>query len=269
MPKITPLLVLYLFSLCVTFVYASGAEALEMTGTPEELRQSLSAENPDVSIVGRAKKTTYANLAHITIVVTTKENSISESLEKNAVVREDLKRVLTSSGIASDAIKNSEFSTSPHYGLFRGKKPSKYTVENSVRVTARNEGQLLDVNRAIDEIDGAELGQIEFEVEDEEQLKASLKIEAINDAKQQSASYAQALGLKLTPKSFTFERSAAGGYNNYDRGNMIEEVVVTARRSSGSRAYQADTPTPERVSFEKIEYHSTVLVVYGSGPVLK
>lgn len=239
-------------------LYPLGAGALEMSGTPEELRSALEPDYPEVTIVGKAERTTYSNLAQITIVVTTKENTISESLSKNSNIRQSLIQSLTTAGIPTEAIKNSEFSSSPHYGLFRGKKPSKYTVENSLRVTARNERQLLSVNRAIDSIDSAELGQIEFEVENEEQLKEELKLGAISDARRQSQSYGKALGLELIPKSFSFERTHS------NRGMQIEEVVVTAQRMRGSSTNSQDEPTAESVSFEQIEYRSSVEVVYES-----
>lgn len=238
--------------------FSVSVAALEMSGSPEELRKALEPDYSDVTVVGTAKKTTYSNLAHVTIVVTTKEDSISQSLSENSKSRTALVENLTAAGIPAEAIKNSKFSSSPHYGIFRGKKPSKYTVENSLRVTARSESQLLSVNRSIDSIDTAELGQIEFEVENEDQLKADLKLEAIGDAKRQSLDYGKALGLRLIPKSFSFERRRS------NRGEKIEEVVVTAQRMRGSKARLQDTPTPVSVSFEQIEYRSTVEVVYES-----
>lgn len=238
--------------------YSLGAAALEMSGSPAELRSALEPDYPEVTIVGKAERTTYSNIAQITIVVTTKENTISESLSKNSEIRQSLIQSLTNAGIPNDAIKNSEFSSSPHYGLFRGKKPSKYTVENSLRVTARNGDQLLSVNRSIDSIDAAELGEISFEVEDEERLKEELKLEAISDAKRRSQSYGKALDLELIPKSFSFEQV------HPNRGMQIEEVVVTARRVSGSRSSFQDEPAAESVSFEQMEYRSSVKVVYES-----
>ena len=242
--------------------YSINCVALEMSGTPDELRDALKPEYFEVTIVGRAEKTTYSNLAHITIVVTTKEGNISESLTKNSEIRGALINNLMTSGIPSEAIKNSEFSTSPHYGLFRGKKPSRYTVQNSIRVTATNENQLLTVNRSIDSTESAELGQIEFEVKDEEELKAELKLEAIANAKSQSESYGAALGLKLVPRTFSFKTKSPY------RDDAIEEIVVTAQRvRGGSSSFQdKPVPIPVSVSFEQIEYKSAVEVVFEARP---
>jgi uncharacterized protein YggE len=244
--------------------YACSSSALEFSGTAEELRGALDAKASKVMVIGRSKRLAYSNLAHLNLLVTTKESSLSESLQENAKVRESLVEDLIQNGIPADDIKNSKFSSSPHYGIFRGKKPSKYTVENSLRVTARTEQQLLSVNQVIDRTEAAELGQIEFEVENEEQLKKELRTEAMKDATDQAVEYGKALGLKLVPLSFSFQR----GRSNYNRqDNMqIEEVIVTAARVGSSRRNYQDAVEPESVSFEQSEYTSSVEVVFESRP---
>lgn len=247
-----------LFSLAAGF--ALSLSALEMSGTPAELRGALEPEYPTVTIVGKAKRATYSNLAHVSVLVTAKEDTLTEALAENTRTRQALVAELAAAGIPTDAIRNSQFSSSPHYGFFRGKRPSKYVVENTLRVTARNEAQLLSISRAIDSAKFVELGEIEFEVDNEEQLKAELQLEAMEDATAQATKYEQALSLELEAKSFFFDRRASRVASRGD--NRIEEVVVTAYRAENGARAKADVPVVERVTFEKIEYSSAVNVVF-------
>ncbi|MEM7097566.1 MAG: SIMPL domain-containing protein [Pseudomonadota bacterium] len=227
----------------------------ELSGSPNELKTYLDKDSHTIDIFGYAEETAYSDTAHITLAVVTKAKTLTQALESNARLRQQMAKDLVAQGISADRINNSQFSTSPQYGLF-GRKPSQYEVANRLKVTALSEIELTTVSRLTDSIEEVTLANIQFEHSRKEAVVTQVRINALTNAIEKANRYAEAVGLKVKPVWFS-----PGGMVHRDRhvNRAIEEVVVTAQRRSGnSLAYSSEAPPS--ISFEELKYtaNSTV-----------
>ena len=227
----------------------------ELTGTPNELQRYLDREEQTVAIYGRAEETAYSDTAHITLAVVTKEKTLTEALEENARLRQELVQDLVAAGFALDDINNAQFSTSPQYGWF-GKNPNQFEVANRVKVTARSEQELTTVAKAADGQDEITVSSIEFEHSQREQMQLQVTLDALSNAKAKAAAYAEAVGLTLLPIAFNPGEQAYQGRNQ----PRIEEVVVTAQKFASGAAGAPPPAAP--VSFEEMKYRTTAIVTF-------
>lgn len=244
-----------LFSSAMLVMVTSYA-APELKGTPDELQKYLQPAVKTISISGVAKETAYSDQAHVTLVVTTKEKTLTEALEKNSRIRKLLSASFVNAGIPQDKINNSQFSSSPQYGWF-GKKPSEYEVVNRLKVTIESESQLTLLSKVADQEDEVVVGTIEFEHSKKKAFEKKARDAALDEAIAKSAGYADKLGLKLVPVAFSF----------YDiepvrqrPSSLLRGVVMQANSKSKLSLESAAAPTP--VTFDEVEYHARVNVIF-------
>ena len=245
-------------NLLTTLLFVSSSSVIaapEMKGTPDELRAFLHPESKTVMIRGDAEEIAFSDLAHVTIIVTTKEQTMTEALQQNSELRAGFVERFVRSGISPDRINNAQFSSSPQYGWF-GRKPKEYEVVNRLKVTVDGEDQLKLLSETADQYEEASVGGIEFEHSEKEAFEEKVKEAALDDAITSSSKYATKLGLELTPVSFRFVDVRPR--RPYSSG-IIEEVVVTATKA---RAVAADTYVAPPVTFDEVEYKSIVEVVF-------
>jgi len=119
-----------LFTSLLLLTYSGFAiAALEVQGTPAELRSIIYPTERIVNITEQVEETAYSDTAVVNLVVTTEDKLMAQSIANNTAQRAAITKQLTEGGITSENIKSSKFSTSPQYGWF-GKKPSSYKVIN-------------------------------------------------------------------------------------------------------------------------------------------
>lgn len=230
----------------------------ELKGTPDELKHYLHPDQRTVVVQGVASETAYSDLAHVTLIVTTKEKTLTEALTANADLRAGLTDEFIRNGISPDKINNAQFSSSPQYGWF-GKKPSQYEVINRLKVTVSDEGQLTLLARAADRSESVILGVIEFEHSAKKEYEERVRTLALENAIGKSASYAQRLELHLVPVAFNFgdvmpRRPRSSG--------LMEEIIVTARKTSQSIRDVPVAMAGPAMTFDEVSYKATVEVVF-------
>ncbi len=231
----------------------------ELKGSPEELRQFLHPSERIISLHGQAQEKAYSDRAIISLVITTEDKQLSNSIAVNSSLREHITEQLTSQGIDSDSIKSSKFSTSPQYGWF-GKKPDSYKVVNRMAITISDESQLKTIATVADSKAEIELSDTAFEHSKADEYKNKVKKLALEKAIKQKAYYESSLGITLTPVGF---RNSQIRFRGTQGANMLEEIVVTASRRSAGKLQEmamsrpAQKPTP---SFDEIEYEAEIYV---------
>jgi uncharacterized protein YggE len=156
----------------------------ELRGSPNELRQFLQPQEKIVTIYGEAEKKAYTDVAIVSLVVTTEENRLSDSLAIYSRLRESVASKLSVAGIASVNINSSKFSTSPQYGWF-GKKPSSYKVINRMAIKISDAKHLQAIAAVTDANPEIELSDITFEHSEEEAFKQGAKQKALDDVLEQ------------------------------------------------------------------------------------
>ncbi len=248
---------LTLFLLICTSSFAMATP--ELKGSPEELRQFLHPSERIVSLHGQAQEKAYSDRAIISLVITTEDKQLSNSIAANSNLREFISEQLTTEGIESDSIKSSKFSTSPQYGWF-GKKPDSYKVVNRMAITISDESQLKTIATVADSKAEIELSDTSFEHSKADEYKNKVKKQALKKAMAQKAFYESSLGVTLTTVGF---RNSHIRFRGTQGANMLEEIVVTAtKRSMGKMQDMAlSRPAAKQVpSFDEIEYEAEIYI---------
>ena len=256
MNKLITLLLLCTFSLS----FSTGANAQpELKGSPEELRHFLHPSERIVSLHGQAQEKAYSDTAIISLVITTEDKLLSNSIANNSSLRAFISSELTSAGIDSESIKSSKFSTSPQFGWF-GKKPDSYKVVNRMAITITDESQLKTIAKVADSKKEIELSDTSFEHSKADEYKNRVKKLALEQAMKQKAFYESSLGVTLTPVGF---RNSQIRFRGTQGAEMLEEIVVTANKRSMSKiqdmAYSRPAPK-QPPSFDEIEYEAEIYI---------
>ncbi len=255
------LISLFLTSLSVIAIPVMSEPVLK--GSPNELRQFLYPNDKIVTIFADAEKKAYSDEAIISLVITTENKLLSQSIADNGILRESIVQKLSSSGISKDLIKSSKFSTSPQYGWF-GKKPDSYKVINRMSVRINDEKHLKSIPELADNSKEIELADTEFEHSKKEEFKSEVKKDALNKVMKQKLAYEKTLGVKLTPVGF---RDSQVNPQATRGARVLEEVVVTAQRFKSSRMAapepMADMASePSEPSFDEIVYNANITVQF-------
>ncbi|TQV72672.1 DUF541 domain-containing protein [Exilibacterium tricleocarpae] len=250
-----------LFTLLTAFSCLAMAQP-EIKGNPEDLRQFLHPGDKIVSLYAEAEEKAYSDKAVISLVVTTEDKLLSDSLAQNSRLRQRITEQLVAAGIDRENIKSSKFSTSPQYGWF-GRKPNSYKVVNRMAVSIFEETQLQEIAAVADSNKEVELSDTTFEHTKKEELEHLVEEQALAKVNKQRAFYEKNLGIRLTPIGL---RKANIGHGGTHGAVMLEEVVVTASRKSG--AYQGgsrgadayEPPLRQEPSFDEVQYKAGIYV---------
>ena len=260
MKKLIALLTLCSLSISLSLLFSTSANAQpELKGSPEELRHFLHPSERTVSLHGQAQEKAYSDTAIISLVITTEDKLLSNSIANNSSLREFISAELTGAGIAGDSIKSSKFSTSPQFGWF-GKKPDSYKVVNRMAITITDESQLKTIASVADSKKEIELSDTSFEHSKADEYKTRVKKLALEKVMKQKAFYESSLGVTLTPVGF---RNSQVRFRGTQGAEMLEEIVVTAsKRSIGNiqdMAYSRPAPK-QQPSFDEIAYEAEIYV---------
>lgn len=246
------------FVLILSLISGYTFSAPELKGSPHELRGFLHPTDKVVTINGDAEEKAYTDKAIVSLVITTENKLLSQSISSNSILREKVTNSLISSGITSDAIKSSKFSSSPEYGWF-GSKPSSYKVINRMAISITKEAQLKEIAVIADKHEEIELSDTAFEHTKKDEYNEKVKAKALANVIKQKEFYEKSLGLKLVPigvRDLDIHQSATRG------ALVLEEVIVTAAKQgrnsySSSPKYRDQTREP---SFDEVKYEAYLSV---------
>ena len=173
----------------------------EIKGSPSELTGYLNTVPGTMTITGDAEEKVQADRALVTLKVATEEKSLEDALEENDKARAELTKKLIEKGISEDRIKALSFSSTPQQGFFSD-KVKKYKIENFVKVTVTGDQEFRAVAKLVDDLDEVDLGDIEFEHSQKDELEQKVLAKACDEAVALKGIYEKHLGVKLTTKRF-------------------------------------------------------------------
>lgn len=230
----------------------------ELKGSPEELIGFLHPKKNIVSISDTATKRSYSDEAIISLIVTTESKLLSDALKQNESVRSKLLNQLLASGLSTQQIQNSKFSSNPQYGWF-GKTPESHKVVNRISITIHKEKQLQNIATTADTMKQVELKGIEFKNTKEEALKTELKDVALAKIMKSKAQYEQSLNLKLKARGF---RELYNDAQATMGANALEETLhlrenENSRTSFISKSYEAPAQSS---GFDEMNYRVALTV---------
>ncbi len=177
----------------------------EIKGLPNDLIKYLKAPPDTVVISAEATFEVQADRAVAMISVITEDGLLKKSLEQNQNLRKEIIEKFKKSGISSDRISGTKFSSTPQYGVF-GKKPSSYKVENVLKIVVGNEEAFQQVASVIDSHEEVFFRELKFEHRDKENHKLKALEKAFDNLFKKKDMYEKRLGIILIPKKFTDEK---------------------------------------------------------------
>jgi uncharacterized protein YggE len=248
-----------IFMLMMLFASASFGQP-EIKGSPEDLKGFLYPKDNLVAIAETADEKAYSDTAVVNLVITTEEKLTSVALKANSDIRHAIVEKLKSIGIPSENINNAKFSSSPQFGWF-GKKPDAYKIVNRISVKISEESQMQKIAEISDSFPECVISGTIFEHSKKDLYVQKVKEKALAKVMARKAFYESSLGVKLVPVSFIEK----GNFIQATQGaGAIEEVVVTAMRSSGigySKHKDEQYTAPES-SFDEVRYESNLVVEF-------
>lgn len=186
-------------SFLVVLVFAISALILAGCNGTTTIVPSGGNSNFGLSVNGRGEVVLPPDVAYVTIGVHTEATDVSQAVADNASQVEQVMAALADAGVAQEDMQTSNFSvyTMDNYdasGFIVGKK---YSVDNTVNVTARDLaalGSLLDsaITAGANSIWG-----VTFDLEDKDAALAQARDMAVEDAKAEAQALASATEVSL------------------------------------------------------------------------
>ena len=191
---------MYKKSLTIFVLAASALILTACSGTTTVVPSYGGTSAAGLSVNGHGQVDLPPDIAYVTIGVHTEATDVSQAVSDNANQVAAVMAALSQAGIAAEDMQTSNFSVytmdnyDPLTGLVNGKK---YSVDNTVNVTARDLaglGSLLDqaVSAGANSIWG-----VTFDLEDKETAQAQARDLAVDDAKAEAQALASAVGVSL------------------------------------------------------------------------
>lgn len=232
--------------------------AAEIKGTADEVKTLLVPAERTVTLNGQAQQKAFTDRAVISLVVSTTENQLAKSLDRNAAVRAAVTAALTAAGVAEADINISKFATSPQFGWF-GRTPDSYEVINRIAVVVNTEAQLRTIGTLVNQYrKEVELAGTVYEHSFRSRFEEQVKKSAMDSLQKQRAMYEESLGVKLVPVSFREFQVWP------DPADISEQrIEVTGSRIKRGAEREEYTPPPSLPrTFDEVKYGAAISVEY-------
>lgn len=241
--------------LVVLMTASIGLAEPELKGSPSELSAYLAGVPRPVALTGKSEVKAPADQAVVKITVRTEGSSLEAALKANQDLRVKMLATLKKSGIPSERIVPSKFSSTPQYGFF-SKRPSGYKVENLVKITIKSEKDFQEVAKIVDSFREVDYEGIEFELSNKTELKAKVTEQACDAVLKKKKMYEEKFDIKLVARSFV---ETDVSLHNLEGRNM--EVNVELRMGRKASAWR-DKGEERVVSFGEIAVRGYTEVVF-------
>lgn len=182
--------------------------------------QPASGDLATITTVGTGKVKGTPDVMTITLGVETRSASAQEALAQNNVLAADVIAVLKASGVADADLQTSQFYVNPTYG--EKNEITGYSVTNTVTATLRD---ITAAGSVIDAVaqkagDAVRVQQIGFSIDDDSELRAAARADAVKQAQAQAGQLAAAAGVPLGALRSITEVSAASPMPFYAASDM-------------------------------------------------
>lgn len=210
-----------------------------------------SAEIEDtIAVDGYAETFVKPDTASVSFSITKKApttdiamNSVNERMD--ALVSE-----LSTIGVEEKDIKTTNYSVHPEYSYNDGKQVFEgYRVTQSITVVIRDLDNVSDVLATVNGAGVDNVSQLNFYVDDTDEINGQLREEAIDDAKENAKKLAKDLGVTL---------NEIVGYSDYQNNDNIEPMYRSDKVYADSSGNTAPTVTPTGEN----KFKSNVTIVY-------
>ncbi len=205
-----------------------------------------------ISVSGVGKVYAKPDLALISFSVVAEEKTAAEALTKNSESMNKVIEFLKGSGIEDKDLKTTVFSIYPRYEWHKSESSYYpqgervlvgYTVKQSLEVKIRDMEKIGVLIEGATNAGANEVGNLQFTFDNEDELKAQARKQAIDKAKQKAKELASQLGVKL------------GRITDFQE-NLISPIFYDAKEAYGLGGAAPEIETGENL------IQSTVIITY-------
>lgn len=199
--------------LIVLIIFFSVWSIESMVNAKSKLKEMkyIKAERT-LSVSAEGKMIAVPNIANINFSVVTEAKTAKEAQSKNTEKMNRVIDYLKEIDIDKKDIKTTSYYLYPKYEYPNGRSVLVgYTLTNSITVKVRNFETIGDILSKSVDLGINQIGDIQFSIENPDNLKAQAGSLAIENARAKAGSLAQKAGVRLG-KIITFSESEAGGY---------------------------------------------------------
>lgn len=158
-----------------------------------------------IQVIATGEVFASPNLSLIDLSVVTEKENVSEALEENTAKMNRIIGFLKERGIEERDLRTTGFNIYPVYEWIEGlpyQPPGKrlltgYEVRSSLQVKVRNLGQVGELIQGTAELGANQIGNLQFTVENQDDLTAQARGRAIDEAKAKAKELSSQLGIKL------------------------------------------------------------------------
>jgi len=218
----------FVLSICCVFSASTFAEP-ELKGTPAELTNYLDNVKNYIVLQGTSQIEVPADRAIVKIRIKVEDKTFQGALKKNKAIETSVIKALQQSGISSDRIITSAFSSVPEYGYFSS-KVSTYNINNTIKIKVENDKDLQQIARQVDNHKEVEYAGMEFEHSQRKKLQNDAVEKACDDLKAKKSMYEKKFEINLILETF-YDASTATSKTFED------ELDKYTRKKFGGRLY--------------------------------
>jgi uncharacterized protein YggE len=178
-----------------------------------------------LSVTGSGIAYLTPDIAYVTIGVHTENKNAAEAVAANNSAAEEVMSALRELGIDAKDIQTTNFSIYPQQQYDSEGKPTgeiTYIVDNSVRVTVRDLGQIGDVLDASVQAGANSISGIQFDVQDKTAALSEARQAAMQAAETKAQELAEAAGVTLGDVQTISE------FSGYPTPLTVEKTMVMA-----------------------------------------
>ena len=216
-------------ALKIKYGAALGALSLFLAGCEGDTILSPQNGEDRIYVSGRAVVQATPDIARAQVGVQTFAETLEEALVDNNARTEAVLASLKASGIAAEDLQTSQLNISPRYDFDEEGRTQVlvgYWVNNSVAVDIRDLDRVGEALQAAVEAGANNVNSLFFGLDDEREVKAQARTEAVADARTRAQTLAVAAGVELG--KVLSVREISGGGPVFARGNF-DEVADEAR----------------------------------------
>lgn len=163
-----------------------------------------------ITVSGKGEIYAKPNLALVNFSVVTEKKTVAEAISENTKKMNAVINSIKKQGVEDKDLKTTIFNIYPRYEYTKGEKeieiypyPSGkrilvgYEVNQTLEVKIRDLAKIGDIIQGATEAGANQVGDLQFIIDQEDELKSAARKEAIEKAKQKAKEISDQLGVKL------------------------------------------------------------------------
>ncbi len=200
-----------------------------------DISDKLKQTDNVISVSGTGELYAKPDLAETSFSVVTEATTVAEALSENTEKMNAVIQAVKDQGVEEKDLKTTNFYITPRYEWTEetsyypeGKRTLVgYEITQTLEVKIRDLAKTADVLEAGVAAGSNEVGNLQFMIEEQDDLKKQAREEAINEAKEKAKVLASQLGVDLVGVS-SFSESSDGGIYYYGLGKGESSGTVPA-----------------------------------------